>query len=121
MLLQEAEDLDALAATESLNIDQMSQLQELEPAFRDRLAELVSTVAGVKRLHAAGRTLQNGDRQVVFIFSARRGVESNLLLNDLIDAMIQGGRGVLGIERTYSNRWLVKKVEDVSGGELIGA
>ena len=121
LLLQEAEDLDALAATESLNIDQMSQLQELEPAFRDRLAKLVSTVAGVKRLHAAGRTLQNGDRQVVFIFSARRGVESNLLLNDLIDAMIQGGRGVLGIERTYSNRWLVKKVEDVSGGELIGA
>lgn len=118
VLLQEADRADALAAEELNNINQDAVLEPLDAPTREQLIELCSQVAGVKSLHAASRPIANGERQVVFAFSAERGVDSQLLVDTLIEAMAPAGN-VLGVERSVAHRWLAKKIERQAGSNLL--
>ena len=117
-LLQSAWEADVLAAEESNNLDQSTVLQPLGQELREQLIGLSSEVVGVKTLHAAIRYLANGQRQIIFIFSAERGVDGTSLLDSLIDAMLPAG-DLLGIERNVRRRWLTKKVEEQAGSNLL--
>lgn len=118
-MLADIESADVLAAEESREIDQNTPLEPLAETLRDRLVEFTSPILGVKSLHAAARPLSNGQRQIVFMFSAERGVDAQSLLDVLIRAMAPAG-DVLGVQKGFARRWLSRKIAKLEGSNLLG-
>ncbi|GAA4013709.1 hypothetical protein GCM10022280_10030 [Sphingomonas swuensis] len=92
----------------------------LSPPDLARLVAAASAVEGVKTLVAGERRLQSDGRcQRVFVFEARRGHDSNALLDALMPLFLPHG-DVAGMEKGLRNRWLHRRLRALDGGRLIG-